>query len=40
MNPDLADVRRTSLCESLLSYCERDTLALVKVAHFFGKTAA
>lgn len=35
MNPDLPDARRTSLRESLLSYCERDTLAMVKVAHFF-----
>lgn len=26
MNPDLPDARRTSLRESLLSYCERDTL--------------
>lgn len=35
MKPDLPDARRTSLRQSLLSYCERDTLAMVKVAHFF-----
>jgi len=40
MKPDLPDARRTSLRESLLSYCERDTLALVKVTHFFGRTEA
>lgn len=40
MNPSLPDARRGSLRDSLLRYCERDTLALVKVAHFFGKTAA
>lgn len=34
--PDLPDARRTSLCESLLSYCERDTLAMVKLTHFFA----
>jgi hypothetical protein len=35
MNPDLPDARQSSLRESLLRYCERDTLAMVKVAHFF-----
>lgn len=35
MKPDLPDARRNSLRESLLRYCERDTLAMVKVAHFF-----
>ena len=35
MDPGLLDARRTCLSESLLHYCERDTLALVKVAHFF-----
>lgn len=37
MDPDLLDARRTSLRESLLSYCERDTLAMVKLTHFFRK---
>ena len=36
MNPDLPDACRTSLRESLLSYCERDTLAMVKLTHFFA----
>lgn len=36
MNPVLSLARRASLHESLLRYCERDTLAMVKVAHFFG----
>lgn len=40
MNPDLPDARRTSLRESLLSYCERDTLAMVKVAPLFECGAA
>lgn len=40
MNPDLPDARRTSLRESLLSYCERDTLAMVRLAHFFECGAA
>jgi hypothetical protein len=35
MKPDLPDARRNSLRDSLLRYCERDTLAMVKVAHFF-----
>lgn len=35
MDPALPDSRRAELRESLLRYCERDTLALVKVAHFF-----
>lgn len=35
MNPALPDSDRTSLRDSLLRYCERDTLAMVKVAHFF-----
>lgn len=37
MNPNLPNIRRTSLRESLLSYCERDTLAMVKLTHFFRK---
>lgn len=36
MNPDLPDARRTSLRESLLRYCEHDTLAMVKLTHFFA----
>ncbi len=40
MNPDLPNTRRTSLRKSLLSYCERDTLAMVKLTHFFRKGAA
>jgi hypothetical protein len=36
MNLVLSLARRASLRESLLRYCERDTLALVKVAHFFA----
>lgn len=35
MDPALPDSPRSELRESLLRYCERDTLALVKVAHFF-----
>ncbi len=35
MDPALPDARRSGLRESLLRYCERDTLAMVKVAHFF-----
>lgn len=40
MDPDLPDARRTTLRESLLSYCERDTLAMVRLAHFFEDGAA
>lgn len=40
MNPVLSLARRASLHESLLRYCERDTLALVKVAHFFQSGAS
>jgi hypothetical protein len=36
MNTDLPDSRRTSLRESLLSYCERDTLAMVKLTQFLA----
>jgi hypothetical protein len=36
MNPVLSLARRASLRESLLRYCERDTLAMVKMVHFFG----
>ncbi len=35
MDAALPDSRRAELRESLLRYCERDTLALVTVAHFF-----
>jgi len=34
MDPDLPDARRSNLRNSLLHYCERDTLAMAKVAHF------
>jgi hypothetical protein len=35
LDPTLAPERRAKLQQDLLTYCERDTLALVKVAHFF-----
>jgi hypothetical protein len=35
LNPGLSPARRASLRAALLSYCERDTLAMVKVAQFF-----
>lgn len=37
LNPALSPERRASLREALLRYCERDTLALVKLVHFFKK---
>jgi hypothetical protein len=33
----LSPGRRASLRQALLSYCERDTLAMVKLTHFFKK---
>ena len=35
LTPDTPDTRRTQLREALLRYCERDTLAMVRLAHFF-----
>ena len=37
LSPSLSPERRANLRESLLRYCERDTLALVKLVHFFNK---
>ncbi len=35
LNPALSPARRASLRAALLGYCERDTLAMVKLTHFF-----
>jgi hypothetical protein len=35
LNPVLSPGRRASLRTALLGYCERDTLAMVKLTHFF-----
>ena len=35
MNPDTSIERRQQLHNALLLYCERDTLAMVRIAHFF-----
>lgn len=35
LTPCTPDTRRTQLREALLRYCERDTLAMVRLAHFF-----
>ena len=40
LNPVLSPAQRVSLREALLRYCERDTLALVKLVHFFDKCEA
>lgn len=37
LNPALSLEQRDSLRGALLSYCERDTLAMVELVHFFGK---
>jgi hypothetical protein len=37
LNPVLSPARRASLRAALLGYCERDTLAMVKLTHFFKK---
>ena len=35
LQPNTSDPRRAHLREALLTYCERDTLAMVRLAHFF-----
>lgn len=37
LRPEIPPVRKSELREALLAYCERDTRALVKVAHFFQR---
>lgn len=36
MQPDTSIERATELRNGLLSYCQRDTLAMVRLAHYFG----
>lgn len=36
MAPETTDERRSELRQGLLDYCERDTLAMVKIANFFN----
>lgn len=39
LNPETSAERTSKITDGLLKYCERDTLAMVRVAHFFeGKT--
>ena len=40
LHPDTSQARRGQLRNALLIYCERDTLAMVKIAHYFENTAA
>ena len=40
LHPDTPQARRDQLRKALLIYCERDTLAMVKIAHYFENTAA
>ncbi|MEO5572952.1 MAG: hypothetical protein ABIR48_00480 [Gammaproteobacteria bacterium] len=35
IDPETPEERRIDLTAALLAYCKQDTLALVKVAHFF-----
>ena len=35
MDPETTDERRGQLYNSLLKYCERDTLAMVRIANYF-----
>jgi len=37
LDPDLPAERNKFLRQSLLEYCKRDTLALVRLAHFLAK---
>ena len=37
MAPDAGEARRDQLRQGLLEYCERDTLAMVRIAGFFDK---
>lgn len=39
MRPETTEERRAQLYEGLLRYCERDTLAMVRVAHHFAGNA-
>ena len=39
LNPDTCNDRRQELTAGLLAYCERDTLAMVRVAHHFQQGA-
>ncbi|MFI3186926.1 MAG: hypothetical protein QX198_13220, partial [Methylococcaceae bacterium] len=36
LDPNTTDERRKTLRQGLLDYCERDTLAMVKIAWFFS----
>jgi hypothetical protein len=36
MQPDIVPERRKALRDALLEYCERDTLAMVRIAHYFS----
>ena len=38
INPDIDTDRKQQLRSDLLIYCERDTLAMVKIAHFFQES--
>ena len=38
LDPDLPAERDKILRQSLLKYCERDTVGLVRLAHFLGGT--
>lgn len=40
LDPALTSERRTRLSHALLNYCERDTLAMLKLVHFFEKGSA
>jgi len=35
MAPETSEARRAELRNGLLEYCERDTLAMVRIARFF-----
>ena len=35
MNPETSSDRRSELHNALLQYCERDTVAMVRIAHYF-----
>jgi hypothetical protein len=39
MHPDTTPERRQQLHNALLLYCERDTLAMVRIAHYFEAAA-
>jgi hypothetical protein len=39
MHPETLPERRQQLSDALLLYCERDTLAMVRIAHYFENGA-